>query len=226
MPEWGRGKSVGDIINIRQQLAAAVPQAPPPAPTAMPSDDDFLTNPRSATEKLLQAQFGPAMNSMAGQLASTLRGQAELKWQREFAKYGAEIDALVNQVPTHQRTLDTYTYAVDITRGRHVQELAQEMAREQIANVPGTERSGGGPTAGAPMPGGVDFSKLPPSVKDKWERAGITQDTIREWAAKWGQTPEQFMNEAMNQNVVGELTDGSWSLRPEALKIPAGIGRF
>ena len=199
------------------------PQSSPQA--GIPTDDEWVATPQKAFEKALDAnvsaRFTPMLDSMSAVIAQGARSQAAMAYAKEFTKYGPEIDNEVAKVPVNQRTVDLYRYAVDIVKGRHVDEIAEERVRERMAGLPMAERSMGGASGTTPT-GLVDWEKLPPTVKDKWQRAGITEATIREDCAKWGISPEKFLEMTMSNQVISETPDGGWTLSRDALKIPGG----
>jgi hypothetical protein len=192
---------------------------------AMPTDDEWVATPQKAFEKALDAnvnaRFTPMLDSMSAAIAQGARAQAATAYTKEFAKYGPEIDNEVAKVPVAQRTVDLYRYAVDIVKGRHLDEEVESRLRERMAGLPMAERSMGGASGTTPT-GLLDWEKLPPLVKDKWQRAGITEATIREDCAKWGMTPEKFLEMTVGGQVISETPDGGWTVSREALKIPGG----
>jgi len=247
VPEWAVGKTAAEVLGLavkQNEIIAGMPTAPKPEPAqtgdkpwqqytpptqgaaAMPTDDEWVATPQKAFEKALEAnvqqRFAPMLGEMAAGLASSARAQAATTWTKEFSKYGPEIDAEVVKVPVGQRTVDLYRYAVDIVRGRHVSELAEELAQQKLAGLPGAERATGGAMSGAPVAGAIDWTKLPPGIAKKWRDAGITEATIREDCAKWGMTQEKFLEMTMNNQFISETPDGGWSVGRDLLKIPTG----
>jgi hypothetical protein len=245
VPEWAVGKSPQEILGLavkQNEIISAVPAYQPPqekpwqqypqqqAPQmGQPTDDEWVATPQKAFEKAfgsaleanVTARFAPMLDGMAQSVAQSARAQAAMVFSKEFGKFGPEIDNEVAKVPVAQRTPDLYRYAVDIVRGRHVDELAEERMRERMAALPMAERSMGG-AAGVTPSGLLDWNTLPPNVKDKWQRAGITEATIREDCAKWGMSPEDFLKMTLNNQVISETPDGGWTVGRDALKIPGG----
>lgn len=250
VPDWAVGKTASEVLGLavkQNEIISGMPQyGTPPAPqpvtgnekpwqqytqptgatSALPTDDEWVATPQKAFEKALEAnvttRFAPMFEGMAASIAQGARAQAAIVHQKEFSRWGPEIDNEVAKVPIGQRTVDLYRYAVDIVRGRHVDDIAEERVRERMAGLPGAERSTGGASGGVVTGGLLDWDKLPPMVKDKWQRAGVTEATIREDCAKWGLTPEKFLEMTLGNQVISETPDGGWTLSREALKIPGG----
>jgi len=177
-------------------------------------------DPDKAFEAGLQSRVAPALGALANQLAGMVRMQAQQAEPVVFQRWASEVDKLVEQVPAHNRTLDTYRYATDIVKGRHIQELAADLAQAKMAGLPVTERATGGASTGLPTPtSGFDFEKLSPTVKEKWQAAGITAATINEWCGKMGLSPEQFLKMTLDETVIGETLDGGQVMRPDPLKV-------
>ncbi|MFH0899309.1 MAG: hypothetical protein V2A73_01640 [Pseudomonadota bacterium] len=244
MPDWAVGKTAAEVLGLAKQqndIISSMPAYQPPrnepvsekpwqtAPPGLPTDDDWTATPSkaaSAFEKVmaanLEARYTPMLEGMAQSVAQGARAQAQMLFSKEFGKYGPEIDNEIAKVSIAQRTPDLYRYAVEIVRGRHIEELAEERVRERMANLPAAERAMGG-AMGAAQTGLVDWDKLPPVIKDKWQRAGITEATIREDCAKWGMTPARFLEMTMADQVISETPDGGWQVGRDALKIPGGF---
>ena len=227
MPQYAAPDRTKDVVGGEKPWQQFTPQTG--AQVALPTEDEWVASPGKSADSFgkvleanLTARYAPMLDGMAASIAQGARAQAALTYQKEFARYAPEIDNEVAKVPIGQRTVDLYRYAVDIVRGRHVDEIADERLRERMAGLPGAERSTGG-ASGAVLPSGLlDWDKLPAGVKDKWQRAGITEATIREDCAKWGMTPEKFLEMTLGNQVISETPDGGWTLSREALKIPGG----
>lgn len=247
VPEWAVGKTAQEILGLAQrqnEIIAQMPTYQPPAKTeqrdkpwdsavagqganlALPTDDEWVATPQKAFEKALEAnvatRFAPMLEGLAAGVAQSARAQSVMAFPDVFKRFGPEIDNEVARVPVGARTVDLYRYAVDIVRGRHVDELAEERLQQRLAGLPAAERAMGGATGGAPVGGLIDWDKLSPTVREKWQRAGITEATIREDCAKWGLTPEKFLEMTLNKQLISETPDGGWTVSAEALKIPAG----
>lgn len=249
VPDWAVGKTAAEVLGLavkQNEIISGMPAYGTNQPkevtgnekpwqqyvpnsgmaAAMPTDDEWVATPQKAFEKALDAnvasRFAPMFEGMAASIAQGARAQAAIVHAKAFEKYGPEIDNEVAKVPIGQRTVDLYRYAVDIVRGRHVDDIAEERVRERMAGLPGAERSTGGASGAAAPSGLLDWEKLPPTVKDKWQRAGITEAEIREDCAKWGIRPEKFLEMTLANQVVFETPDGGWTLSRDALKIPGG----
>lgn len=240
VPAWAQGKTASEVLNLAQQMEQALrnTQPPPPPsqpayapPTGMPSDDEFLVRPREATtrvaEQLFAEKLAPAlagMQGMASMFATNQRMFAEGKFPEEFRKYGPEIDTLMAQATPEQRTFDNYEKVVTFIRGKHMDEIAAERAQRLVAQGGFGERSGGAGLAGTAQSSGVDFAKLPQGVGKIAERVGLTEAMVRDFCKANNMTPEQWMQQALNEQVVTSTAPFSFELKDEKLGVRRGFG--
>jgi AraC-like DNA-binding protein len=241
VPTWAQGKTAGEVLNLAQQMEQALrstqaPAPPPPAATypppvaGYPSDDEFLVRPREATarvaEQLFADRMAPAlagMQGMASMFATNQRMFAEGKFPEEFRKYGPEIDALMVQATPEQRTFDNYEKVVTFIRGKHMDEIAAERAQRLVAQGGLGERSGGTGLAGTPQTSGVDFAKLPQGIGKIAERVGLTEVMVRDFCKANNMTPEQWMQQALNEQVVTSTAPFSFEIRDDKLGVRRGF---
>jgi hypothetical protein len=158
------------------------PQMPQPQAPALPSNDDWLTNPQEAFQRSMaqaqQNQFTPVIEQMAQANAMTSRALAEQRFQDDFKRFGPEIHLELNRVPTQMQTFDNIKYVVDLVRGRHAHELANELAEQKLQErmAAGTLRPSTTNGDVAPSdPTGVDFSQLPEGYQAVLQRAGVKE---------------------------------------------------
>ena len=198
MPDWAVGKTANEVLELSKQmygaLSSARPQTPQPTyqtpqyqqpyqpqqPTSIPSNDEWLTDPNTAFQRAMgtiqQSQFAPAMDSMAMGNAANARALAEMKYQDDFRRFGPEIQMELTRVPPQMQTFDNIKYVVDLVRGRHAHELANELAEQKVKErlASGTLRPGGMDGGIAPVEAtGVDFNKLPEGYQAILQRAGV-----------------------------------------------------
>jgi hypothetical protein len=205
------GKTAEEILGLTSQLAQTVQQQqqwiqqmqyqqqqPAPTPTPSPSfgDDDFITG-RQAREwaDTIRAQQAPVQSHLQAQMAqgaSLTLGVAEQKWAKEFQRWGGEIKGEWHKLPPNMQTLDSIALLVDIARGRHVEELAQERAQALAANYQDpTMRSLGGAGSGSapshnPTQGVLDNPAIPEAYRIKLKEQGLTDSQIREFCEAQG----------------------------------------
>ncbi len=236
VPEYARGRTAAEVLALTESLHQAVrsmtPPAPPPQAAAPPAGlslaDEFLLRPEEATRKVADdvfaARMAPALQGLQGiaqQFAQTQRVLAESKWDTEFRKWGPEIDALMAQAAPEQRTLENYEKVVTYIRGKHLDELAEERYTQRMqAQVGVGERSGGGiGVPGSTSPTGVDFTKLPQGLGKVAERVGLTETMVIDFCRRTGITPQQWMENALNEKVVTSVAPFSFQIAPEHLGV-------
>lgn len=109
-------------------------QAPPPPQPQQPTQDEWMADPSAAYQKQRAyeqaTQFEPYVQQQAQQLSQTNRMLAEMRYSREFQRWGPEIDLMMQQIPHNQRTAQAYDFIVGHVRGNHADELATEKAEE------------------------------------------------------------------------------------------------
>lgn len=240
-PEWAKGKTAGEVLNLaktmEQALKTAMPQqfAPPaqPAPQAQPQSrpttDDWLVQPDVATQRIAEGvfaeRFAPAianLQSVAAQFAQTQRYLAETKWATEFARYGPEIDTLMANVAPEQRTLENYGKVVTFVRGNHFDELAAEKAQKLSAQGGLGERSGGGGFTGTPQ-GGVDLNKLPHGVGEIARQKGVTEQMVRDYCRATNTTPEEWMRQMLDDKIVTSTAPFTFEVNEKTLGVNRGF---
>ena len=210
---WLRGRTAdeaGQLFNqmYGQSMTASYqqPQQAPPQPQQTyggqnqypqqpqqpqdPTDEDWLNDPRNATTRyvtgLYEKQLNPQLQQMYQMNAQMARETIRQAEHEMFDSYGPEIDQLIGQMAIEQRTPDNIRLAVQVVRGRHVDEIADKRARaklEQMQEQFGMRADGGvtpSPT-GVSARDGVDFdiSKLPENYQTILRKNNVTADTLR-----------------------------------------------
>lgn len=191
---------------LQQQLNPPKPQA---APVTI-ADDDFTTGAqvRGYLDQRAQ-QFQQALGSTANQTASVIRGFVETQDPEPFKRWGREIDALLQNVPKEQWTLDAVRQAVRIVKGDHVDELATERAERLAAERIPTMRSNGNAGTGSVPTTTLGLDS--PTIPDHWKRSaaavGLGEAELREFCAANGMTPDQFVEQFGKGNLLTAVSE-------------------
>lgn len=165
-PDFLRGKTqqetlawVNNLVSEVKQLYTQKPGQPASSPpqrtmeqnlAELPDPDMALTDSKGYQDKLT-SYFNSMQDQRLAQYAAPVFGQLATQ-SRELSKkdpentdvwtkYGAEIDAVVNAVPPQARTKELYDQAAVMVRGKHVKEIATEMAEKMAANTSGIARA-------------------------------------------------------------------------------------
>lgn len=221
---------------------AEVIRQPPPAPPApiyapqmaradgLPTDEDWMRTPSDAASRIADARFtasmAPALTAMQGMAtmqAQTIRALAGQQYADDFKRWAPEIDTAMANVALEHRTLDNYEKVVQFVRGKHLNELIEERARQMMAAGGVGERSGGiTGMLGTPAAGQYDPSKLTAGMAEVAKRQGLTEQMVQDFCKKNGWTVERWMSEAQNGKVFtsvspfsGEMTDAQLGITRE-----------
>lgn len=243
VPEWARGKTATEVLNLASTMADALranqplPPPPPAAPPAQPPTtpgnptlDDWIVRPDEASRRVAESVFAdklaPAIQGIQGiaqQFASTQRMLAETKFADDFRRWAPEIDAVMAQVAPEQRTVDNYEKVVKFVRGNHVEEIAVERAKQLLAQGGVGERSGGSGFGGTASPSGVDLTKLPHGVGEIARAKGITEGVVLEFCKATGTPPEKWMEMALNNQVVTSTAPFTFEVNADKLGVRRGF---
>ena len=225
VPEWARGKTAAEALQVGNAAIEAVrllspqPQTQPRPSNGLPTDMDIIQRPVEGTTQLINATLAPHLQAIAQSNAAVARQLAASQYVDDFKRWGPEIDTLMATVPMERRALDAYELVVNTVRGRHVDELATERAKTLVAQG-GLERTqGAGFGAPGPVSGGLDLDKLPTGLSDAAKRIGLTTQMVVEWCKSTGQTPEEWMKQAQDQNVLTSTGPFSFTVRDEKLGV-------
>lgn len=210
---WARGKTAEEILGIGTQAIAALrqlanqptpqpvtqaPAAPAPFNQPLQSDDDIVTAGQ------LRGIMGAVMpqlqqiQTQTTQLAQYALNNIRSAYPKEFARWEPEIMSQILPLPREQWTLDNLRMAVDLVRGRHIEDLATDRARELAANQGLTLRTDGNPYSSGPQDKSLSLEseKLPSDFRDRLAKQGISEATVREFCAKTGMSLEQWFKNA------------------------------
>ena len=221
---------LGDTPTPQMANPAPVAPVPPPAPApvanALPSEDDWITNPQAATTKyiehLQQTQLNPMLDQQASQLGSMARNQVVVQEKESFDRWAPEIDQLIGSIDPRQRTIENIQMAVDLVKGRHAHEISQAAVKAEVERLQETGFSmradgtvspvGAGPSA----PDGIDLDmdKLPPKYAEVLQRNNVTVPVLREFLQKTecdkkGISMQQAFEEWLKDATTGDLVPSS-----------------
>ena len=229
---------MGDALAAGQSWQQPTPQSTaqngqynaPPAPNgqsqplAMPTQDLWMSDPDAAqnqlyayTQQQLTSQVQPRLQQTSQQLASLARAQAASAHADAFQRWGPEVDILIQSMPIEQRTYEMYEQAVNVVRGRHADELANETAerlvQERLAEMQeaGTLRSGGAAGGASALPANelnLESDTLRPEVAEAFHHNQINSRTVDEFLLTrkpYGDMPL----EAMRKKYYAAISKGS-----------------
>lgn len=225
-PEF-RGKTPEEILGIattlygvaqrfnQQGVVAGQPAPPPqaPSPSYQPiQDDDFVTG--GAVRQYVQqaAQtFQPALQQTLQQTAAMAVAFARQQHADAFQKFGPEIEAELARVPLEMRNLDNIGTIVDIVRGRHWRELAEEEGRKIAATIAPTLRSNGNGSPGSGGPSVPSLTLQTEAVPEEWRRkalaTGLDDAAIAEFCRAQGWTTKQFYDQFSKGQIQAAVSD-------------------
>lgn len=136
------------------------------------------------------------------------------KYSKEFAKWGAEIQAKLRDVPKRLWSVDTLETVVKLVQADHLTELRAEWQNEARASVEPTMRANGA-AGSVPVPEknkehSLESEKIPAEWKLRAQQQGITESTVREFCASQGMSEEQFYKqfETPKNQIVAEVPSG------------------
>lgn len=187
------------------------PPSPEPDPFGNVPDDDWVT--AGAARQLLRNQnerFAPIVEGMKtlyqGQV-DTLETNSRILNPDLWEKYGDEVRREIEEAKqTQVVTGKTYEKAIQIVRGRHVDEIAKEKAEALLRQSPPGDIAGGG-EAGVPA-GAPAGPEVPDAWKELFKEHGITmadiESTVR-MRREWGETDftvEKYLQELANHQVI------------------------
>lgn len=194
------------VTDMRAEPAPA--PAPPPPVAADVADDEYMTGRdfRRALDAQRAAPDTTAVSLAADANLSIVRSNQAAY----FAKYGTEINALIDRVPANLRTIDNLTRCVKMVASDHVDEIAAERAQQLASTIAPTLR----PTGGGAAPASVtrehslESETIPEAWKNRARAANITEETVSEFCRANGMTPAAFYKQfdtPMN-NIVGDVS--------------------
>lgn len=218
-PEWARGKTAGEMLQLMQGVIEgigrnAAPAAPPPAPAPL-GDEDYVTNrDLKAAQTAAISQLSPYLKSVADQQATVSYSIAKRDHAETFKKHEPEIIAVLQRVPRENWTLDVIENAVTFVKGKHVDEIAAEKVRQFESRVESTMRSTG--RAGL-VPGSQPketaesaMEKVPEDWRKQAKAVGLDPLALQElcWANEI--TIDDFFNQFKDGIVTDAVADVSY----------------
>lgn len=214
-PEWARGKTYAEVLNLGNQAVNALyqvasmpqPTYQPPAPRGEEIRDDDIVDGRALkqfAQQYAQPQVDPNTQSQMAQLALS---HVRANNGKVFEKYGPEIMGEVAKLPVGLRSVDNLETIVSLVRGRHVDELAEELARTKFANTAGLSARSNGSAPGYPGASGslLESDELPTMYRERLKKAGLTDAAVRSFCVSSGQDYNQFIRDAKKlSTLIGE----------------------
>lgn len=212
---WARGKTASELLSVGDQAVnalyqvATLPQQAyqPPAPRGEEiRDDDIIDGARlkQFAAQYAQPQVDPGTQSQLAQLALS---QVQGRHAKVFERYGPEIMGEVAKLPMGLRSVDNLETIVSLVRGRHVDELAEELARTKFANTAGLSARSNGSAPGYPGASGslLESDELPTMYRERLKKAGLTDAAVRSFCVSSGQDYHQFIRDAKKlSTLIGE----------------------
>lgn len=213
---WARGKTAEELLNLSDQAVTALyqvasspppmPYQPPPNPAGEIGDDDIIDG---KTLKRLVGQYQQPQQDphVAQQLASLAMNTARQKHRDVTERWGHEFDAEVAKLPAQLRTLDNLDFVASVVRGRHVDDLVTEKARQLAAQQTMTVRTtGAGSDIGGPSGSlSLESDALPARYRDTLKKAGVTEAVAREFCRANGISFQDWLKQAeKSKSLIGE----------------------
>ncbi len=203
--------------------SGVTPQTPT-APQAVPTDDDWISAPAKTMELYkasLQQQFTQTVTPQLEALHQTnfqiTRNFVAEKYKDVFARWGPEVDLMLNQINMDQRTPEVVERAVQLVKSQHLDEIVQERVKKETQEEI-SRMSGGVPLrSGAAVVGGTQNStdlldleddKIPPQYVATMKEAGIDQEVVDRFLLK--AYPELSLS-AARKKYMDQLRNGTVS---------------
>jgi len=196
-------------------------QQPPPAPepTLAPTQDDWLNDPAGASQRYVQhvkdTEFAPALQANQLANANNVRSILELKHPNEFARYGPEIEVMLRQVDPAALNTQIGETVIQMVRGNHVDELAEERAKQRVDELTST----GGllrpdasqtPTTATPTGVDLDSAEFSANYRRLLKRHRIDEPVLNEFLSgdagrAYGNTMEERRKGWMEMAAKGDI---------------------
>lgn len=176
-------------------------------------DDDFISGRQM---KALLQQYGQSQGQgdpVARRLALSNTMQTIQQMEADaFKRWGPELHIEISKIPEAMRDLDNLQLVVQIVRGRHVQELVDEQARQQAARLTqehvATIRSGtGGSTTIPNTQLDLKSDELPEHWRNLAQEHGLTMAAVQEFCQATGDTMESYF-ETVKKHGKGSVVHG------------------
>ena len=197
-------------------------------PNDYPTWGELQAFQQQQAQQHLAPQFQGMYESQAAQSLQLLRLQTPN--QKAFDKYGPEINAEIAKLPAHVRTIDNLQMVVDLVRGRHVEELARDIAAT-LSTQPPTMRPNGyaGSTGSPPIDNGLSLhsDKIPEAWKQRAIQQGLTDEGIAEFCRANNMPVQDFYKMLEKSKVVTDsnIVTAKFNSEGKALGTEVIIGR-
>lgn len=193
-----RGKTAREVSELFAALTASGMVAPAPAPSPPPPTNGGYA---SATD----------LQQLAAQQASVTFNLARQEHADSFKRWAPEIAEVLQRIPQPQWTLDAITSAVQLVKGRHVDELVAEKVRAATTHsLVGMRSNGNGAHA---TPNYAPQRPEPPleGVPGEWlkhaEQAGITDREVAEFERANDLEPGEFLKQFGGRYITDAIAD-------------------
>lgn len=228
VPDWARGKTARELLEITQQIVsnigmpqqpapAPAPQTPAPTPMNMPPqppDPDLIYTDKAEYNRQLAAYLQNTQLATLQQYSAPFTNNAadtaiHLSKQGRFAdvwkRWEPEVMAELASVPRSYWNITLLDKAAQIVRSNHLDEIVQEQAERLAADrgAPITEGSGPGsqPSSPAVLPLDILFEENHPSIK-RFRDAGLSAGDVRAMLPRMKTTEEEYVTNLKSSHIV------------------------
>jgi hypothetical protein len=212
---WARGKTATELLAVTDQAVSALynvasqPSYQPQAPVQQGPgvDDDEIIDGRRLKQIMQQAQQ-PQQQPDNESLAQMSLAMARQQMPDVFTAYGPEVMGHLVQLPKSMWTLDNILRVARLVKADHVDEIADQRARDLAAKQGWTVRTTGaapGYPGGMGSPLSLESEELPADYRALLKKRGVTEAQAREFCRTNGITFESWVADAKKlKTVIGE----------------------
>lgn len=209
------------------QLAQQQRYAPPAPPQGQRVDWNAIADSDFVDGQTMKRALGEAAQSvvqhhsasqqrMSQMLAETNLDRVREQSGKVFQKYGPEIMAHLTSIPHDQWTLALLKGVVKIVQSDHLDDLADERAREMVTQMDPSLRptgSHGDLNSYRPGPNGriIESDRLSPEYQRLLKDKGLTDRDVADFCASNGMTTDQWV-EMASKHKTSVITERSTSL--------------
>lgn len=232
VPEWARGKTADEIVQMADRMFGYMQQqqyqaTPAPQQNYAPDQSSLNANsgygppdadlaysdPAAYHRQMLQYQQALVQQQVSQIAMPVLQNQAETARELSrrdpavadvWQKYAPEIEVELAGIPAYQRNKQLYDKAAEIVRGRHWKDYARDEASRLAASVPATERFGesGGHYPGSARDALDDFFDSNHPYVGFARSQGMTKEMVRQQLRTMGTSAEDWVKGAKAGSVI------------------------
>lgn len=194
-------RAIQDLAILAPPAAPAAPEMPPRQPPPQQQQEPYYfaadEPPAPDIDARIDARLGNAAAPLIRSQAALARESASrnVKHEKAFNKFGAEIDAELAKLPPVARIdPNMWGQAADLVAGRHWRELAREEAA-RLAQQSAYDLTAGGNAVASGAQTGDKLSQLwrENSPYVQWAKsARVTEEMMRRRAEAEGKTPDEY----------------------------------